>query len=64
MDDVFKARNQLTDWSLFCMSIEKKIEKKKSKFMKKFFLQTFVLVTIASSRKAIYQGCCSSLVSE
>ena len=43
MDDLFIARNQLTERSLSYMSIEKNFEKK-SKFMKKkcFFLQNFV----------------------
>ena len=65
MDDVFTARNQLTDWSLFYMSIEKNFEKKLEIYEKKIrVLQIFVLGTVGSSRKAIYQGWCSSLVSE
>ena len=36
MVDTFAARNQLTDWSLFIMSIEKKfVKEKKSKFILK-----------------------------
>ena len=36
MVDMFVARNQLTDWSLFYMSIEKNFEKeKKSNFILK-----------------------------
>ena len=43
MDDVFIARDQLTDWSLSYMSIEKIFEKKSKFVKKKFFFAKFCL---------------------